>query len=67
MKKFFLAMGVIAMMASLSSCSKTCTCKSYVGGELVGTTTAETKGKCSELNVKQEMMGIVNETKCEAE
>ena len=67
MKKLFLVMGVIALMASLNSCTKTCTCKSYVNGELVGTTTAEAKGNCSKLDVKQEVMGMTNETKCENE
>ena len=55
------------MLASLNSCTKTCTCKSYMNGELVGTTTAEAKGNCSKLDVKQEVMGMVNETKCENE
>ncbi len=67
MKKLFLALGVVAMLASLSSCSKTCTCKTYMNGELMGTTTAEAKGNCSKLDVKQEVMGVVNETKCENE
>ena len=67
MKKLFLALGVIAMLASLSSCNKTCTCKQYMDGVLVQTTSVEGKGKCSDLNVRQETMGIVQETKCENE
>ena len=67
MKKLFLALGVIAMLASFSSCNKTCTCKQYVNGELLQTTSVEGKGKCSDLNVKQETMGMVQETKCENE
>ena len=67
MKKLFLVMGVIAMLASLNSCTKTCTCKSYINGELISTTTAETKGNCSKLDVKQEAYGMTNETKCENE
>lgn len=67
MKKLFLAMGVVAMLAGLSSCSKNCVCKQYMNGELMQTTTVEGKGKCSDLNVKQEVMGMVNETKCENE
>ena len=39
----------------------------YMNGELMQTTTVEGKGKCSDLNVKQEVMGMVNETKCENE
>lgn len=66
MKKFFLAMGIIAMMAAFNSCNKSCVCKQYMGGELVSTTTVEGK-KCSDLNVKQTVMGVTQETKCEAE
>ena len=67
MKKLFLAMGVVAMLAGLSSCSKTCTCKQSVGGQVMQTVTMETKGKCSDLNTTQTVMGMTQKTECENE
>lgn len=37
MKKVMLTLAVVAFVASLASCSKTCTCKSYMNGQLVQT------------------------------
>ena len=67
MKKLFLAMGVVAMVAMFSSCSKTCTCKQTLNGEVMNTTTMETKGKCSDLNVTSTSMGMTQKTECENE
>ena len=67
MKKAFLAIGVIALLATFSSCNKTCTCKQSVDGVVVNTVTMETKGKCSDLNVTQSTMGMTQKTECESE
>ncbi|MBP9991320.1 MAG: hypothetical protein KBT45_07860 [Bacteroidales bacterium] len=73
MKKIFIAIGVVAVLASFASCSKTCSCKETITyedmsgdwsemGDLGGsaTFTQETKGKCSKLNVEshQSMCGM---------
>ena len=67
MKKLFLALGVVAMLASLSSCSKNCVCKQSVDGVVVNTVTMETKGKCSDLNTTATTMGMTQKTECENE
>lgn len=38
MKKVVLTLGVVAFVAAMTSCSKTCTCKTYVGGQVTTTT-----------------------------
>ena len=54
MKKLILAFAVVAMAGAFSSCSKTCTCKTYAGGQLVRTDEdVELSGsakKCSDLS-----------------
>ncbi len=54
MKKLILAFAVVAMAGAFSSCSKTCTCKTYAGGQLVRTDKdVELSGsakKCSDLS-----------------
>lgn len=37
MKKVFLTLAVVAFVASLASCNKTCTCATWVNGSQVGT------------------------------
>lgn len=36
MKKLFLALAVVAFMASFSSCTKMCTCTTYLAGQATG-------------------------------
>jgi hypothetical protein len=67
MKKVFLAFGILAVLVAFSSCSKTCTCKQSIGGQVMNTTTMETKGKCSDLNFTQTTMGMTQKTECENE
>ena len=67
MKKVLLSVAAVALLVSLGSCSMTCKCVSKVDGQVVQTTTTETKGKCSDLNVKQSTMGMTQETNCENE
>lgn len=55
MKKVVLALAVIAAAASFSSCNKTCTCKTYAAGIVVGEPQEveldrDTYKKCSDLN-----------------
>ena len=54
MKKILLAAAVVATVACFSSCKKTCTCKTYAGGQLMRTDQeVELSGsakKCSDLN-----------------
>ena len=54
MKKIVLAVAVVAMACAFGSCSKTCTCKTYSGGQLMQTKedvelTGNAK-KCSDLS-----------------
>lgn len=67
MKKILFTVAAVALIISLGSCKKTCKCVSKVDGAVVNTTTMETKGKCSGLNVKQTTMGMTQETTCENE
>ena len=67
MKKILLSVAAVALLVSLGSCSKTCKCVQKVDGQVTQTTSVETKGKCSELNVKQTTMGMTQETTCENE
>lgn len=55
MKKVVLALASVAMLACMASCSKTCTCTTYLNGEKKGTTEIEKENlkegqKCSDLN-----------------
>lgn len=67
MKKILLSVAAIALLFAMGSCKKTCKCVSKIDGQVVSTTTMETKGKCSDLNVKQSTMGMTQETSCENE
>ena len=53
MKKVILSLAVVAFVASLASCTKTCTCKSYMNGQLVETNPEVELGdykNCSDMN-----------------
>lgn len=55
MKKVVLALAVIATVACLSSCNKTCTCKTYAAGVVMTTQEDveldhDTYKKCSDMN-----------------
>lgn len=55
MKKVVLALAVIATVACLSSCNKTCTCKTYAAGVVMNTQEDveldnDTYKKCSDMN-----------------
>ena len=68
MKKVFLTLAVVAFVASLASCDKTCTCKSYVAG-VSATSEVELAeldvDKCSDVNTVVEVAGIKSGTECE--
>ncbi|MBR3939285.1 MAG: hypothetical protein IKJ67_04860 [Bacteroidales bacterium] len=53
MKKAMLSLAVVALVAAMASCSKTCTCKSYMNGQLVETNPEVELGdykNCSDMN-----------------
>ena len=53
MKKAMLSLAVVALVAAMASCSKTCTCKSYINGQLVETNPEVELGdykNCSDMN-----------------
>lgn len=53
MKKVMLSLAVVALVAAMASCSKTCTCKSYMNGQLVETNPEVELGdykNCSDMN-----------------
>ena len=48
-----LSLAVVALVAAMASCSKTCTCKSYMNGQLVETNPEVELGdykNCSDMN-----------------
>lgn len=62
MKKVFLALAVIATVACMASCNKTCTCKTYAAGVVVTTTEdveldKDTYKKCSDMNTIADING----------
>ena len=67
MKKILFTVAAIALIVTLGSCKKTCKCVQKMDGQVVQTTTMETKGKCADLNIKQTTMGMTTETTCENE
>ena len=53
MKKVMLSLAVVDLVAAMASCSKTCTCKSYMNGQLVETNPEVELGdykNCSDMN-----------------
>lgn len=70
MKKVFLALAVIATVACLSSCKKTCTCTTYAAGAVVTTTEVSLENyegvkKCSELPLNNYSTALETGIKCE--
>ena len=63
MKKLLIAVAVIAMVCSFSSCKKKCNCTTTMNGQVSQTVTMEATN-CSKLNVTQTVGGMVQETKC---
>lgn len=63
MKKVLLALAVVAITVSLSSCKKDCKCTTYNNG-VAGPSVTESSKKCSDLESKTEMYGMVVEVKC---
>lgn len=70
MKKVFLALAAIAAVACMTSCNKTCTCKTYVMG-VVATTTEDVEldkdsyKKCSDMNTVVMVGDKKNGLECE--
>ena len=67
MKKIFLALiGVSFLALSVTSCEKTCTCTTSIGGVAVGDPQEKTmkKGKCDELNETIELKGVPADVVC---
>lgn len=70
MKKVFLALAAIAAVACMTSCNKTCTCKTYVMG-VVATTTEDVEldkdsyKKCSDMNTVVTIADKKNGLECE--
>lgn len=63
MKKLLIAVAVIAMVCSFSSCKKKCNCTTTMNGQVMQTVTMEATN-CSKLNVTQTVGDMVQETKC---
>lgn len=60
MKKVFLSLAAIALVACLSSCKKTCNCTTYSGGQTVQTQEVDmpSSGKCADMTNMQDISGI---------
>ena len=61
MKKLMLTLSVVAFVASLASCTKTCNCATYVGGlatEAEEVELAEGAKNCSEMNTGASVGGV---------
>ena len=73
MKKVFLALAAIAIIATVSSCNKTCTCTTYVNGNEVSTvddidiSENDHIKKCSDMNSSVELLGQTSEVKCKSQ
>ncbi len=75
MKKVLIAMAVVAMAASFASCNKTCTCSTYVNGEIVENLTVndidisdnDQIKKCSDMNTSVTLLGNTTEVKCKTQ
>jgi len=68
MKKVMLTLAVVAFVAAMTSCNKTCTCTTYVGG-LSSTSEVELEtlnaDKCSDVNTVMTVEGIKSGMECE--
>ena len=66
MKKVFVIIACVALIGSFTSCSKKCTCKTYVGGAVSATTEVEPDNgkKCSDYNTVAEVNGMKAGVEC---
>lgn len=69
MKKVILTLAAFAVVICMSSCKKTCTCKTYVAG-IAGAETEvdldkDNFKKCSDMNTVVEVAGIKGGMECE--
>jgi len=68
MKKIVLALAVVATVACFSSCKKTCTCKTYLLGQVTATAEDVELGdndKCSDMNTVVTVENTKNGMECE--
>lgn len=69
MKKVILTLAAVAVVVCMSSCKKTCVCKSYVAGIAGPETEVELDKdnfkKCSEMNTVVTLSGIKTGLECE--
>ncbi|MCQ2297847.1 MAG: hypothetical protein MJZ51_04395 [Bacteroidales bacterium] len=70
MKKVFLALAAIAAVACMTSCNKTCTCKTYAMGVVMTTTEdveldKDSYKKCSDMNTVVMIGDKKNGLECE--
>ena len=69
MKKVFLTLAAVAVVVCMSSCKKTCTCKTYVAGVAGPETEVDLDKdnfkKCSEMNTVIVTAGIKTGLECE--
>ena len=67
MKKVMLTLAVVAFVASLASCSKTCTCTTYAPGmpDVVEEDVDPGEGKCSDMNTVIEVAGMKTGVECQ--
>lgn len=65
MKKLFLSLAVVGMMAVVTtSCTKECTCTTYMDGVKQTSATGEAK-KCADLNEEYDQGGVTYKIECE--
>ena len=69
MKKVILSCAAVALMGMFASCSKNCTCTTYLNGEVQGTTEIskdklDDGQKCSDLNTIVTISGKKNGMEC---
>lgn len=69
MKKIVLAIAVIATVTCFSSCTKKCSCTSYLLGNVTGTEEIELNtdkfDKCSDMNTVVTLAGTKSGVECE--
>lgn len=71
MKKIVLALAVVATVACVSSCTKMCTCRTYVAGNVQENLTKEVEldtehfNKCSDMNTVVSVLGLKTGMECE--
>lgn len=73
MKKVLLSLAVVATVACFASCSKTCSCKAYVNGNVseewevdLDDVNDDNVKKCSDLNTVIELGGLKAGTECKS-